>query len=277
MDFDIFEDVYAGVTAKSFPAMDIDIVEDVCAGITAKSFPGMDCDIVEDVCAGVTAKRLRQRRKNGEQTTKVDVDVTNKLPRDVRLKLQAALMRARKATKLLEKCSRMQAAQLQLFAAKNSFSRRCQMTAGKMRTASGRLSRRAFGLVLHIRCKGSKFAKGGKGQRFALSWSAMCDAAFDETHSRNVCGRVYGVSGMTISRAVALVGHVLLESQNSLLSDLVKSFAERRPTWVLADLMWDETSERLGLNAAAFTSNRQQARSRCTQTAGTPCRPVCID
>ena len=132
--------------------------------------------------------------------------------------------------------------------------RRYNIEVKRDRTPAGRVSRRkTFGLRVCIR------GKGLNRTDFVLTWDAMANLAFEKQASRSTLARMYQVSRRTAGRVNIYVVACGMQTQLEKLKTLQAAFDMFPPEWIICDLMWDETSERLCLNALAGSSSAQQA------------------
>ena len=101
--------------------------------------------------------------------------------------------------------------------------------------------------------------QASKGGQCTLSFTEMCEVAFDKTKCHKVLARSYHVSPAVIPRVKSLVAHALVQKQLQQLEHIAGRCEETRPDWAIVAVGWDETSERVTLptpDIANFTQAR---------------------
>lgn len=191
-------------------------------------------------------------RPRGRQDGKASVEA-----RKLRLQAISARAHGAKAKKALSRLSAIQCDRMQEFAADKRMllHRRYNIKVGAQRTSSGRKSRvTAYGFEMALRVQ----KRHGRA-KFILTWDAMSDLGFEKHTSRSTLARMYRISERTVGRNVIYVALVGMNAQLQNLKQLRAAFELTAPEWVICNLMWDETSERLSLNVVPGTSSAQQS------------------
>ncbi|CAJ1420891.1 unnamed protein product [Effrenium voratum] len=103
--------------------------------------------------------------------------------------------------------------------------------------------------------------KQGKGDRsrYVLTFQEMLRMAFAKRRCRNAAADAYAVSQRTVRRVLAVTAHCILETQMSQMKEFERYVLSHTPDFAAAVVMWDETSEKLSLNAVHGTARCQQA------------------
>lgn len=93
--------------------------------------------------------------------------------------------------------------------------------------------------------------KQGKGDRsrYVLTFQEMLRMAFAKRRCRNAAADAYAVSQRTVRRVLAVTAHCILETQMSQMKEFERYVLSHTPDFAAAVVMWDETSEKLSLNA----------------------------
>ena len=178
------------------------------------------------------------------------------LVRKLKLQLQAQITRygRLKATFLRE--STLQRDAMVEYANKQSVNRKCRLTTKKMYTKRGcRRSRKAYGLI--VAPDRDVEAQSVHGNGFVLTWESMCKRVAEGHRHHGVLASMYGISKQMVPRVFAMVAACSLERQTFCLADIEEVFRATPPGWTVAVAAWDETSERLALNAVEGLAGAQ--------------------
>ena len=141
---------------------------------------------------------------------------------------------------------------------------------GTMVRRRQKLKPMSFAIVV----RGQRDQNQGRTVRVRLATPAILDICFDEVAGAAHIAKTFRISDTTVRRIQRCGAHVVLQRQGAKLSALVSAARTTRPRFVVSNISFDETSERLKLKVAGSNggacSSWQVLVSRQSFTLGVP-------